>query len=142
MAFGIGQGIDLRVESSGENMQKADIRTQWEGAAPGWARWEATVATWMEPATEAMLTMAGVVVGVFRRSRRFLPLSVFPAALLVAFSAPMVIWNVFAFLTGHLLYLDSPGTIFVVLVIAIMVTLPSTVVLAIYWARRREVFGR
>jgi hypothetical protein len=44
-------------------MQKADIRTQWEGAAPGWARWEATVATWMEPATEAMLTMAGVVVG-------------------------------------------------------------------------------
>jgi hypothetical protein len=72
MAFGIGQGIDLRVESSGEDMQKADIRTQWEGAAPGWARWEATVATWMEPATEAMLTMAGVVVGVFRRSRRFL----------------------------------------------------------------------
>jgi hypothetical protein len=81
-------------------MQKADIRTQWEGAAPGWARWEATVATWMEPATEAMLTMAGVVVGVFRRSRRFLPLSVFPPALLVAFSAPMVIWNVFCLPNG------------------------------------------
>src|SRR5213593_3220902 len=44
-------------------MQKADIRTQWEGAAPGWAHWEATVATWMEPATEAMLTMAGVNAG-------------------------------------------------------------------------------
>jgi len=44
-------------------MQQADIRTQWEGAAPGWARWEATVATWMEPATAAMLTMAGVDVG-------------------------------------------------------------------------------
>lgn len=44
-------------------MQKADIRTQWENAAPGWARWEATVATWMEPATEAMLTMAGVAPG-------------------------------------------------------------------------------
>jgi len=44
-------------------MQKADIRTQWEGAAPGWARWEATVATWMAPATETMLTMAGVAVG-------------------------------------------------------------------------------
>ena len=41
-------------------MQMADIRTQWEGAAPGWARWEATVATWMAPATETMLTMAGV----------------------------------------------------------------------------------
>jgi SAM-dependent methyltransferase len=44
-------------------MQEADIRTQWENAAPGWARWEATVATWMEPATEVMLTMAGVVPG-------------------------------------------------------------------------------
>ncbi|HSF33780.1 MAG TPA: methyltransferase domain-containing protein [Candidatus Tectomicrobia bacterium] len=44
-------------------MQKADIRTQWEGAAPGWARWEATVAAWMEPATEAMLAMAGVDTG-------------------------------------------------------------------------------
>jgi SAM-dependent methyltransferase len=45
-------------------MSTADIRTQWEGAAPGWARWEATIATWMEPATEAMLAMAGVDAGV------------------------------------------------------------------------------
>ena len=44
-------------------MQTADIRTQWERAAPGWARWEATIATWMEPATLAMLDMAGVDVG-------------------------------------------------------------------------------
>jgi SAM-dependent methyltransferase len=44
-------------------MQTADIRTQWEGAAPGWARWEATIATWMEPATVAMLAMADVDVG-------------------------------------------------------------------------------
>jgi SAM-dependent methyltransferase len=43
-----------------EDMQAADIRIQWEGAAPGWARWEVTIATWMEPATEAMLAMAGV----------------------------------------------------------------------------------
>jgi SAM-dependent methyltransferase len=41
-------------------MQKAEIRKQWEGAAPGWAKWEPTVATWMEPATSAMLTMAEV----------------------------------------------------------------------------------
>lgn len=41
-------------------MPRADIRTQWEGAASGWARWEGTVAAWMEPATEAMLTMAGI----------------------------------------------------------------------------------
>lgn len=44
-------------------MQKADVHKQWEGAAPGWARWEATVAAWMEPATEAMLAMAGVGAG-------------------------------------------------------------------------------
>jgi SAM-dependent methyltransferase len=44
-------------------MQHADIREQWERAAPGWARWEATIASWMEPATEAMLAMAGVDAG-------------------------------------------------------------------------------
>jgi SAM-dependent methyltransferase len=44
-------------------MQTADIRKQWEGAAPGWARWETIVATWMEPATETMLAMAGVEAG-------------------------------------------------------------------------------
>ena len=44
-------------------MQQADIRQQWEGAAPGWARWETAVANWMEPATETMLTMAGVDAG-------------------------------------------------------------------------------
>ena len=40
-----------------------DIRAQWEGAAAGWARWEDTVASWMEPATGAMIAMAGVDVG-------------------------------------------------------------------------------
>lgn len=44
-------------------MQTADIRTQWEGAARGWARWESTIASWMEPATEAMLDMAGIGTG-------------------------------------------------------------------------------
>jgi SAM-dependent methyltransferase len=44
-------------------MPNTEIRQQWEGAAPGWARWETTVATWMEPATDAMLAMAGVDAG-------------------------------------------------------------------------------
>jgi SAM-dependent methyltransferase len=44
-------------------MPEAGIRQQWEGAAPGWARWEATVAAWMEPATDAMLAMADVAAG-------------------------------------------------------------------------------
>jgi SAM-dependent methyltransferase len=44
-------------------VKTADARTQWEGAAPGWARWEATIAGWMAPATEAMLQMARVSTG-------------------------------------------------------------------------------
>jgi SAM-dependent methyltransferase len=44
-------------------MERADIQKQWEGAAPGWAKWEETVANWMEPATETMLDMAGVISG-------------------------------------------------------------------------------
>ena len=44
-------------------MERVEIRRQWEGAAPGWAKWEDTVATWIAPATEAMLDMAGVVPG-------------------------------------------------------------------------------
>jgi ubiquinone/menaquinone biosynthesis C-methylase UbiE len=44
-------------------MEQAEIRKQWEGAAPGWAKWEDTVANWIEPATQAMLDLAGVVPG-------------------------------------------------------------------------------
>lgn len=44
-------------------MRQQDVRSQWESAAPGWARWEATVAAWMAPATEAMLDMAGIEPG-------------------------------------------------------------------------------
>jgi hypothetical protein len=37
------------------------MQKQWEGAAHGWAKWEETVANWMEPTTETMLDMAGVI---------------------------------------------------------------------------------
>lgn len=39
------------------------LRRQWESAASGWADWERTVAAWMEPATEVMLSMGGVSSG-------------------------------------------------------------------------------
>lgn len=39
------------------------VRNEWEEAAPGWARWEATFAEWMRPATEAMLEMAAISEG-------------------------------------------------------------------------------
>ena len=44
-------------------MQRTAIRKQWEGAAPGWAKWEETIAGWIAPATQAMLAMAGVIPG-------------------------------------------------------------------------------
>lgn len=44
-------------------MERAEIRKQWERAAPGWAKWEEMVANWIEPATEAMLEMADIVAG-------------------------------------------------------------------------------
>jgi ubiquinone/menaquinone biosynthesis C-methylase UbiE len=44
-------------------LNQAEIKNQWERAAPGWSNWEETVANWIEPATEAMFDMAGVVSG-------------------------------------------------------------------------------
>jgi SAM-dependent methyltransferase len=41
----------------------ADIRAVWQDTAAGWARWEPTISSWIEPATVAMLEMAGVDAG-------------------------------------------------------------------------------
>jgi SAM-dependent methyltransferase len=43
--------------------QTTAARGHWEAAAPGWARWETTIATWMEPATQTMLDLAAVRAG-------------------------------------------------------------------------------
>jgi len=44
-------------------MDKATIRVQWENAAPGWAKWEDSIAQWAEPATQAMFELARVAPG-------------------------------------------------------------------------------
>lgn len=44
-------------------MQQSENQKQWESAAPGWAKWEKYFTIMMEPATDAMLDMAGVVPG-------------------------------------------------------------------------------
>lgn len=41
-------------------MKQAEVRKQWEGAASGWAKWESKLSEMVEPATWAMLEMAGV----------------------------------------------------------------------------------
>src|SRR5262245_23921670 len=43
--------------------QKATTRAVWQEAAEGWHRWGPTFGTWLGPATELMLDMAGVGVG-------------------------------------------------------------------------------
>lgn len=45
-------------------MDKATIQTHWENAAPGWAKWESATAEWAEPATQAMLELAGIAPGI------------------------------------------------------------------------------
>jgi SAM-dependent methyltransferase len=75
-AFAVGAGAGVLVRTlgravsdgtgtggEGKRMQQAVIRQRWDAAAPGWARWEATIAAWMTPATEAMLAMAHVDAG-------------------------------------------------------------------------------
>ena len=42
---------------------REDIRSSGNVLRPGWARWEPFLAAWLEPATEAMLTMAGISAG-------------------------------------------------------------------------------
>jgi ubiquinone/menaquinone biosynthesis C-methylase UbiE len=44
-------------------MKTNEAGSQWEKAAPGWAKWEDVLAKWALPATDAMLEMAGVVEG-------------------------------------------------------------------------------
>ena len=41
-------------------MESAEIQKQWESAAPGWAKWEKKIADLVEPASRAMLDMAGI----------------------------------------------------------------------------------
>lgn len=47
----------------GDNDIKAQLRGTWESAAPGWARWEHTVAEGLSDVTGAMLDLAGVGAG-------------------------------------------------------------------------------
>jgi hypothetical protein len=79
---------------------------------------------------------AFIIAGIFKNKLWFIRISLVPPLVAFILSAPMVIYNTIAFLTGHSLYQDSPATILVVAVIAIMVTLPAFMVLVAYWKSR------
>ena len=53
------QTIDAPVEFDPEKFRQT-TRAQWESAAEAWDRWSPLLATWLGPATDAMLDMAAV----------------------------------------------------------------------------------
>ncbi len=67
-------------------------------------------------------------------------LLLFPPVLLVCITSPIVSYNLYAFITRHPLYLDSPATILIVVIFAGVITVPSLCLLASYWFFRREIF--
>jgi hypothetical protein len=69
-------------------------------------------------------------------------LLVLPPLLVVLLTVPPVILNLYAFVSGNPVYLDSPATILVVAVVAFFVTAPSAFGLALYWKERQRLFGR
>jgi hypothetical protein len=49
---------------------------------------------------------------------------------------PMVLLNVVAFVRDDPLYLDSPATIFIVAIDALVLVVPSLVLIALFWRQR------
>ena len=61
----------------------------------------------------------------------------FPA-LVTIWSVPIVVRNLVAFFSGDPLYLDSPATIFVVLVFTLTYLVPAAFILALSWLARQQ----
>ena len=87
------------------------------------------------------IAYAGLLVGERRKVRWCTRLAVLPPLLVFLMSAPLVLYNIWAFVVGHALYQDSPATILVVGILAVSFSLPSALVLGAYWQHRGKVFG-
>jgi len=59
------------------------------------------------------------------------------AGVLLAVTLPYVLFNVWKFATDDPMYLDSPGTILVVAIEGLLLTLPPLVILTAAWVARR-----
>ena len=53
---------------------------------------------------------------------------------------PMVVINFYMYFTGHELYLDSPATIFIVIIYFIVFALPSSIMLWFFITKRKQLF--
>jgi ubiquinone/menaquinone biosynthesis C-methylase UbiE len=62
LTWSLGYGRE-EVGEMGQGDSKTELRRTWESAAPGWARWEDVLAKGLADATDTMLDMAGVDIG-------------------------------------------------------------------------------
>lgn len=76
----------------------------------------------------------------FSHHIRWMRLVIVPPLLICLTAAPIIAYNVFLFAAKDRLYLNSPATIFVVLVFALLTLLPSALVLSLYWFNRKRIF--
>lgn len=71
--------------------------------------------------------------------------SIFPPLLVFTYFGIEVFYNFVMFLIRDDLYVDSPGTIFVVIIYGIFTVLPSGVILLLFWLNRKyllEIFRK
>ena len=87
-----------------------------------------------------LLIYAGLVFGTYRGSKECARLSAAPPVLVISLTVPNVAYNFYSFFSGHQIYQDSPGTILVVGVAALCLTVPAAVLIGVYWVKRKEVF--
>lgn len=96
-----------------------------------------------------MLALATVyaIVAIFtlRQQRRAVAVSVVVASILMVRWLPMVGVNFWMFITRNELYQDSPATIFIVAVYALVFAVPATLLCTLYFMKRRNlrmIFGK
>lgn len=82
----------------------------------------------------------GASIAALRGHRWAVGFTVIVSTLLSVRWLPMVVVNLWMFVSGHELYQDSPATIFIVVVYAVVFAIPSTVVCALFLFNRKELW--
>ena len=85
------------------------------------------------------LAYLGVAFAALRRTVWALLISIGAAAILLVRWLPMVVTNFYMYLDDHPLYVDSPGTIFIVAINALLFALPAALLLILYLVQWRKV---
>lgn len=97
--------------------------------------WQSAIVLW------AVIAVYGaVLVGYFRSKLACIWISIVPPAAIFFWTAPNVIYNAWEFSVGAPPYQDSPGTFIIVAIVAMVLTIPSGLVLGAYWWNRHKLF--